>query len=397
MTPPNQEKPPFGLIRPVSLLLGFGLGLVLLVGLGRTTEQRDFHPKFTRFHPNMAPETLYYPTVAEMSAIVRRRCRPDQILVIVGGNSILYGVGQPADRMWSKRLQDLLGEPYVVVNFAFRGAGPTDGGAVLAEVLRDEYPRMIYITNTAPRLAADPLGVRDYRFLLVDAYYQGLLLPWPVRDRGMQSDEILSPAARLGARLNARLHFNEFWNAWSTQYFSTIPSTLLPDFKTMTRARKNAPDAENDYETVPFNTRFDQKFFAADFLISQNYSERFYSRTPEGTWLAKPSEDEEFKSFAGSAFPTPLRGRTLVLLSRNSPYYTLRLTPAERERDELAIRDSITLWESFGYAVLDTGSNFTPEDYGDRTHLTSSGGLKLAQTTAPKVRAMAAQLGYGKR
>ena len=97
MTPPNQEKPPFGLIRPVSLLLGFGLGLVLLVGLGRTTEQRDFHPKFTRFHPNMAPETLYYPTVAEMSAIVRRRCRPDQILVIVGGNSILYGVGQPAD------------------------------------------------------------------------------------------------------------------------------------------------------------------------------------------------------------------------------------------------------------------------------------------------------------
>lgn len=394
MNPDPASPSPPGPFRPVSLLLGFALGFALLVALGHATVRRDFHPKFTRFHPHVAPETLYYPTVAEMASIVRTRCRPDQVLVIVGGNSILYGVGQPAEKMWTRRLQEMLGDRYVVINFAFRGAGPTDGGAVLAEVLRDEYPRMIYVTNTAPRLAADVLGGRDYRFLLLDAQRRGLLLPWPVRDQGLESDSVVAPEARLGARLNAWLHFNEFWNAWSVERFSTVPSTLLPTFASMTQPRGQARDTEGDYEMTPFNERFKPEFFAKDFEITQNYSERFYTRSPEGTWLARRASDEEFKGFADTAFPTPLRARTLVLISRNSPYYTNRLTAAERERDELAIRDSLSLWEASGYAALDTGRGFVPEDYGDRTHLTASGGLKLAQVTAPKVRALAAQLGY---
>jgi hypothetical protein len=47
-----------------------------------------------------------------------------------------------------------------------------------------------------------------------------------------------------------------------------------------------------------------------------------------------------------------------------------------------------------GYAALDYGEKFTPEDYADRTHLAPAGGEKLADTVAPAVRALAEKLGY---
>ena len=117
-----------------------------------------------------------------MTAIVRARCRPDQILVIVGGNSILQGVWQPIEEVWSKHLQDLLGDHYCVLNFAFRGAGPANGGAVVAEVLRDEFPRQIYIANEAPLTAVESLGYDPYRYVTWEAYFSGRLIDYPPRN-----------------------------------------------------------------------------------------------------------------------------------------------------------------------------------------------------------------------
>ena len=65
-----------------------------------------------------------------------------------------------------------------------------------------------------------------------------------------------------------------------------------------------------------------------------------------------------------------------------------------RERDDQAVRDTIAGYEQLGYAALDTGKGYTIDDFGDRTHLTSTGGAKLAATTAPKIQALATQLGY---
>jgi hypothetical protein len=65
-----------------------------------------------------------------------------------------------------------------------------------------------------------------------------------------------------------------------------------------------------------------------------------------------------------------------------------------RERDDQAIRDTIAGYEQLGYAALDTGTGYTIEDFGDRTHLTSTGGAKLAAVTAPKIQDLANQLGY---
>src|SRR5258708_2232796 len=89
--------------RPRWIFAGVALGLVVMAWLGRRATESDYHPRFTRFFPAISPEASYYPTIGEMSAIVRARCRRDQVLVIVGGNSVLHGVWQPAEVMWTRK------------------------------------------------------------------------------------------------------------------------------------------------------------------------------------------------------------------------------------------------------------------------------------------------------
>src|SRR5271157_686214 len=147
---PGPSPTPLPWMRAEWFLLGLLLGFGALSWLGWRAGRTDYHPGYARIHPAISPEMNYYPTLNEMTAIVRQRCRRDQVLVIVGGNSILEGVWQPVGDLWSARLQELLGDRYCVVNFAFRGGSPTDGGAVVAEALREEFPRQILIVNEAP-------------------------------------------------------------------------------------------------------------------------------------------------------------------------------------------------------------------------------------------------------
>ena len=386
--------------RPWTVLAGFGLGLGLMAWAGRTVIQRDLHPNAVRFHPMIAPDSQYEPTMGEMRAFVRARCRPDQILVIVGGNSILLGVGQPADRVWTKRLQEILGDRYAVVNLAFRGSSPTDGGAFVAESLRDEFPRQIYIANVAALQAADAIGIESYRFILFDAYYKGLLLPWAPRDQQLK-EYLAAPdyktasfERRLGAQADAVLHFRDFWNWWSATKFFTFATPFQPDPKLAYKPRAYFRDEENDYEGTPFEDRFTPTTVANDTVISRAYSAAGYSKNTNGVWQLAPATRQQFLDFARRAFPDQLKPRTLILISRNSPFYTQKFEPELRERDNQAVRDTIEGYEQLGYAALDTGKSYTIEDFGDRTHLTSTGGAKLAEVTAPKIQALATQLGY---
>ena len=386
--------------RPWTLLAGFVIGLGLMAWAGRTVIQRDLHPNDVRFHPMIAPDSQYEPTMGEMRAFVRARCRPDQILVIVGGNSILLGVGQPADRVWTKRLQELLGERYAVVNLAFRGSSPTDGGAFVAESLRDEFPRQIYIANVAALQAADSIGIESYRFILFDAYYKGLLLPWAPRDQQLK-EYLADPAYKaarfersLGAQVDAVLHFRDFWNWWSATKFFTFATPYQPDPNLAYRARAKFKDEETDYDTLPFDQRFSPSVIANDTLITRAYSANGYAKNAQGQWQLADASREQFLSFAANAFPDQLKPRTLILISRNSPYYTRQLETDLQIRDETAIKDTIAGFEKFGYSTMSYGQDFNPEDFGDRTHLTSSGGAKLAAATAPKIQALATKLGY---
>ena len=398
-TPAPAPRP---FLKPWTLILGFVAGLALLALAGRTVIKKDLHPNVVRFHPMIAPDSQYEPTMGEMRAFVRARCRPDQILVIVGGNSILLGVGQPADRVWTKRLQDLLGDRYAVVNLAFRGSSPTDGGAFVAESLRDEFPRQIYLANVAALQAADAIGIETYRFIFFDAYYKNLLLPWAPRDQQFK-DYLAEPAfstarfeRRLGAQIDSVLHYRDFWNWWSATKFFTFATPFQPNPKLAYKPRNYFKDEENDYDSTSFEQRFTPATVANDTVIARAYSANGYAKNPAGEWQLADAARAQFLQFATNAFPDPLKPRTLILISRNSPFYTQKFEPELRARDEIAVRDTIAGFEKLGYAALDTGTNYTIEDFGDRTHLTSAGGAKLAAVVAPKIEALATKLGYVK-
>ena len=383
----------FSWVHPWTMLIGFGLTLVLLAWAGRRLSHDGFHDHFVRFHPMIAPDSNYRPTVAEMQGVVRQNARPDQILVVVAGNSILQGVGQPAGAVWSQRLQELLGPKYAVVNLAFRGSSPTTGGTIVAEALRDEYPRQILIANMGATESIDPLGTGDYLFIVYDAYYKGLLLSWAPRDTQIKALPQLSESL-LNARIDRWFYQNSFWNWWSTQVAFTFPTPMQPELSSAFDARGNLRDRENDYDDFPFKTRFAPEFEARNLEIAAARSSDFYPTQTDGQWELATEVYERFLTSAGNAIPDALKSRTLLLLGRDAPYYTHQLSPEIQARDDLAFSRSVDGLESIGYASMQYGRDYAPSQYGDRTHLTKSGGARLAADVAPKVRALAAKLGY---
>lgn len=385
------DKPSW--LRPWTMLAGFVATLVLLSWAGRRVAHDGFHDDFQRFHIMIAPDSQYRPTVAEMQGVVRRNARPDQILVIVAGNSILLGVGQPVGTVWTERLQALLGPEYAVVNLAFRGASPSTGGTIVAETLRDEYPRQIVITNISPTQQLDPLGTGDYRYILLDAYHKGWLLPWPPRDAQFAT---LPPLAedRLNARLDAWFYQNSLWNWWSARHLFTFPVPMRPDLGQAFDARTKLRDRENDYDDFPFRERFAFRFEARNLEIAAANSLDFYPRQVDGEWELATAAYEQFLASVAAAVPDPRKAQLLFLVGRNAPYYTAKLPPEIQARDDLAFALSVKGLESLGFAALQYGRDYPVTDYGDRTHLTKSGGTRLAADVAPRVRALAQQLGY---
>lgn len=396
----NAPTPSPRFFQPLTLLAGVVLGLAALSLAGRMVARHDWHREFFRFHPLITAESQYQPTVAEMRALIRARCRPDQVLVVVGGNSIFQGVGQPVEKLWTRHLQELLGPRFAVVNLAFRGSSPTDGGALAAESLRDEFPRQIYLANVPPFRAASAGGSVDYLYLTLDARRKGWLLDFPARDAVLAdylSRPDLYPNARewnLGAHLDAVLRFHDFWNWWSATRGFTFPTSYTPDLGRAFRPRNSFPDLEPDFEATPFADRFAPRFAAAELAITRNASAPYYVADGNGGWRPVGRTQVDFKQYVRDAFPRPLQARTLLVLSANSPYYLRQLTAAEQARDALAFRDSLALWRGQGYAATDYGPGFTDEDYGDRTHLTVRGGRKLAARLAPEIRQLAERLGH---
>jgi hypothetical protein len=380
MAPPRRQA--------LALLLGLAAGFAGAVLAGRHAAAVSAPAHFSRFTPYLSAEASYFPPFAEMENIALARWHPGQTVVIIGGNSILNGVGQPAGELWSGHLQTLLGDHFVVVNLSFRGGQPAEGGALVAESLLRRGVPVLLVDNTAP----GPVGrayENVYGYLFWQARDRGRLLPHEPRDLDLAARaELLGPAARirraedrLGARLDVFLNFQALWSHVSGRYFSTVWTRFLP--RDFWRPRETLPDPEA--APAPLAGRF-ASGLDVELAIVRGFSAAMGTPDGAGGWRVEDGWIRAAARDLDAVFPDALRQRMLMLLSQNCPYYRDRLTPAERDRDTAVFAAYEQMWRRNGIRCVTAGAGFTAADYRDRTHLAPSGGEKLAGLVAAELR-----------
>ena len=135
-------------LAPRLLLVGVAASFLACCVAGRLLSHVNCLCDFTRFHLHIDYQSLYYPTVSQVRSLARDTLDPDKVVVVLGGNSILQGFGQGAAGNWTRHLQELLGDRFQVLNLALPNAAPFEFGAVAAEVLARDHPRLLLLSHT---------------------------------------------------------------------------------------------------------------------------------------------------------------------------------------------------------------------------------------------------------
>ncbi len=385
---------------PLTFFVGIFVAVVAMSWFGRWAAREPFHQEFTRITRWTAPSTHYYPTASELANVVRQKARPGTVLVIVGGNSVFYGLGQPVGQVWTTVLQRELGARYSVVNLAMPGAAPVDGGAVIAEMLRNEFPRQIYLANAWACDSSAPGGSPVYRYIFWNAYYENRLIDDQPRRTSIQR-VLAQHAAHEGlvelrgrVWLDGLFHFQDGWNYIAYKKFGTVWGHY-PLGEIWAKPRETFPDEEADFLAQPTSRRFTGYYDAEELAIIRRRNAWAFAADSVNAKLKVNAEAwDEFGKNIDGMFPRALKKRTLIVISRDCPYFIEKLSPEERERNDLACLLTVQKWRENGYESTDYGRDFSIEDYGDRVHLTTRGGEKLANLIAIKVRDMSDRLGY---
>jgi hypothetical protein len=378
-------------VSPWPLLAGVVLAFLGCCLAGRLLSQCNRLKHFVRFHSYLNCQTLYYPTAAQVRALARDQLDPKKIVVIVGGNSLLQGCGQSASHIWSRHLQTLLGEEYQVLNLALPGAWAMDFSTPAAEMLANDFPKLIFITNTwAGSSTAEPDGQLMHRSFFLDVRAKGLLEPCPERDARL--DELARERKDASSRevqhqilLDSKLNFRDFWNAFTHDWCSTVwCAPLAPQWPS---PRKAFPDPNYDLPAA------DEAFFRTE---SKTHLPDIRARVNGTNALVEgePQPAYELEQHLRLCFPPRARRRTLMLLNQVCPYYVKRLTPEECHIYRTSFPATIRIYEKVGMHALEVCRDLPTRCYFDHVHITAEGGRQLAEEVAPVVRALARELGY---
>ncbi|MDY3551790.1 hypothetical protein R5W24_000869 [Gemmata sp. JC717] len=396
--------------RPLPVLLGLAVGFLGCCVAGRVAARQQPFKNFVRFHPGIAPESHYYPTYSQTLNLARQHVKPDTTLVLVCGNSVLYGVGQRPAHLWSKHLQEELGDDYVVLNMAMRGSHPNEFGGLIAEQLAADGVRLVVVTIGSE--GGGWGGLWDgqfYRYFFWDAWGKGQLLPHPPRDRWL-TDEFEAqyeykgddPAVRkvLDAQRREALEFRhrgridgvayaaDLWTYIADRYRGTVWTPMkYPKFWQPHRElADHEPGALVPWEAghQPATVDPELRILRGQFQTGVGYN------LLRGNYYREVGE--QYKKF----LPPSLEERVLFVLRMEGMYYRNKLPPDERKEYDEVFRRYRDAVRQAGLNVELVGERYEERDYADRSHLSESGGRKLATDLAPTIRAMNAKL-YGPR
>jgi hypothetical protein len=329
-------------------------------------------------------------------AIACSQTSNDQILVVIGGDSVFNGCGQPEQKLWTKRLQTILGPRYAVVNFAFRGGSPDTGAIVAATILAKKHKRLLYVASTWPEYYAYP-KFSNFEYLYWDAFYKHILdrnSAWEQFERSRVEhskgkEKSVREEVKLQNSLDSIFYFDDLWTTIGYQKFFTVWNSFTREG--FTKPRRKLPDPDTD--PPPVESRFPLR--PEEIHYVKHAALRFVETEEHGRWRSKAGAWNYFDQVIRTP-STDMRARSLIVLMRVCPLYLSKLTEKERQADEFTYDLCAQKWCSAGYHSTVVGSNFVPADYFDPRHLAAAGGDKLAPIMADQIEALAQELGYTK-
>jgi hypothetical protein len=387
------------LFRPSGILLGMLIGFLICCFIGKIVAKTNFYQHFQRFHRYIRPESIYYPTVSQMLAIVESQVKPEQTIVIVGGNSVLNGSGQKAKDLWSRYLQEILGSQYAVFNFAFRAASPFEGGYFAAESLLNKHRKVIYITNVIPPTIGFPEGSAPYEYLYWDATYKHLLSIDQIRKIEIEHRIANSNAKekesigelRLCMLLDSYCYFNDLWTSVGYRKVFTVWNYLCA--RSPFLPRKQYKDDEPN--PLPLSKRFTDLISVEEKNMRAALIYQF-KKDNNQNWVLNEQGWNDIDQRMDSVIPQQFRKNCLVLFPLPCPFFNEHSNQSDLSRLNCQYKLFVEKMNKLGFHAITAGSNFKNEDYSDRWHLVASGGQKLALEIVESVRNTNKELGYEK-
>jgi hypothetical protein len=399
---------------PNTVLAGAFVAFLACCFAGQLAGQMQHFAGFRRFHLFLSAETLYYPTVNQVRQLARAHIEPDRIAVIVGGSSILHGTGQPVEKLWTDRLQECLGPRFRVLNLGLRSARTNEFGAVAAEVLRHDFPKLLFVSDITPGVFVKPDG-NTHRYFYWDAQARGLLIDDPLRaqviEAGLEQaarDEAERGKAAAGRthgmtaeaqrelrgamQLDRSLAFRDLWTSVAYHRISTVWTRFTSE--AFTRPRSAYQDAEPEPRPLELRYRADSEELALRQMRHLLQTTCGLGSSSPGVEFSHGKHWRLLDEALDANFPASTRARTLICVMRYSPYRLAQLREDEHEWYERVVRRYAEAFRVHGFDAAAIGRDWNPADYSDSRHLTPEGGAKLAFELAPRLRAMAAKLGY---
>lgn len=378
-------------LRPFPVLLGTVLGFVACCLAGRWAATQQPYDEFVRFHQGIAPDSHFYPTFSQLLNLARSHVRPDTTLVIVGGNSVMQGVGQTAAGVWTRALQQELGDRFVVLNLAMRGGAPNEFGALVAEKLAAEGVPLLYVTGTVHQSWGTEWDGTQYRYLFWDAWGKGLLPAEPKRDAWLSSgfaaryehDEPMQELRRRGW-CDGVTYAADLWNFLAHEAVSTVWTPPTHPKFWQPRAALTDPDPG---DRIQFEARHRPASVAPSMKILRRTIDADLSRA-----VLSGEQDDLLRKNYELLLPDVLRDRTLLVLRFEGAFYRSQLSAADQEKYAAVYDAFARLIESTGLRTQIIGRDWTDRDYYDLSHLSEQGGRRLAQELAPSIRKLSDEL-----
>jgi hypothetical protein len=381
-------------IRPTFFFVSFILSFIFCCILGYVVNSTARLNHFVRFFSYISPAVDYYPTSGELLATAKHDVDKNKILVLIGGSSIFRGDGQNSDDLWSSKLQKILGDQYKVLNYASNGAGFASFGGVAYRILKEHYPKIIFVATCSYADDNSIEGNYIYKYLFWDAYYKKLFHPNITEQQQIDNLKKQEMASQEGVEfhlmsyLDSIFYFKNLWN-WVTYRFGyTIWSNLTRDdsFK----ARRKFIDIK--YDNLALANEIGRKRFPDEVKMISNDA-HLQANIDLTTNQYKPTKAKKLYQQYNDLFTPEYRSKILCFFPTYNPRLLSALSVNDQKAYKILIKETASIVKLLGYNVMHN-KNMIPDDYVDLMHYLASGGDKLAKQMVPEITIIAKKNHY---